>query len=78
MQKYRMYTKEQGQKEAHKQALAQASQVLGGDGLDNMLRNLGNGGLRAMLEASGMSRESHTVPGKDDPAVAKQVRSVLL
>ena len=52
-----MQAKKQGApEEAHKQVLAQASQVLGGDGLDSMLRKLGNVGLQAMLEASGMAK----------------------
>ncbi len=70
-QKYRMRTKEQIEEETHKEVLAQASEVLGGDGLEGMLRNLGTVGLQAMLEASGMSR---TTPGTDGLACAKQVR----
>ncbi|CAL8461701.1 g1232 [Coccomyxa elongata] len=69
LQKYRMRTKEQIEEETHKEVLAQASQVLGGDGLEGMLRNLGTVGLQAMLEASGMSR---TTPGTDGLACVKQ------
>ena len=75
LQKYRMHAKEQPQEEACKQGLAQVSQALGGDGLDSMLRNLGNVGFQAMLEASGMAKQFHTISGTDGLAGAKQVRS---
>ena len=77
LQKYRMHAKEQAQEDAHKQLLAQGSQVLGGEGLDSMLRKLGNVGLQAMLKASGMATQYHTEPGMD-AASAKQVRSTFL
>jgi hypothetical protein len=77
LQKYRMHAKEQPQEEARKQGLAQASQALGRDGLDSMLRKLGTVGFQAMLEASGMAKQYHTQPGKDGLVGAKQVRSLF-
>lgn len=77
LQKYRMHLKQHPEEEAHKKALAQANQLLGGESLNDMLRNLGSVGLRAMLEASGMANSAFAVPGKDRLACGEQVSPTL-
>lgn len=72
-----MHAKEQPQEELQKQVLAQVDHEMGGDSLDGILRTLGNVGLRAMLEASGMAKQSHIVSGADSLACAKQVSPVF-
>ena len=72
-----MHKKEETQEEAHDDELAQAGHEMGGDGLDGMLRNLGNVVLRAMLESSGMATQAHTISGADGLTCAKQVDCFL-
>lgn len=69
-----MHTKEQTPEEAHNHNLAQNDEM-GGDGLDGMLRKLGNVILQAMLEGSGMAKQSNTISGADGLTCAKQVHS---
>lgn len=68
-----MHKKEQNQEEAHNDELAQAGNGIRGDGLDGMLRDLGNVILKAMLEGSGMAKQAHTISGADGLTCAKQV-----
>ncbi len=72
-----MHTKEQSQEEAHNHELVRVGHGMGGDGLDGMLRNLGNVVLQAMLEGSGMAKQSNTISGADGLICAKQVHCFL-
>jgi hypothetical protein len=73
LQKYRMHKKEHNQEEAHNDELAQAGNGIRGDGLDGMLRDLGNVILKAMLEGSGMAKQAHPISGADGLTCAKQL-----